>query len=430
MIEDLYLSPVFWLAVGALATIGCVAARSRPLSFGFIAIVLASQYAVHSAVTFGVSSIFWFCAGFWVLLIASLHPRLLLRLGVRPLRRARPFAQTVARAVRAQESVWLALAKIYLVFYGLVRLSTYPWLGGELDIAMRLEASMDNRFVFILSLAILPPIAAIATQWLRRGYVLGVTDWIVAVFTSVALVTSGSKATIIPAVIAIIGAAYLTRRPLRSWKFFAVAGAVVAVVSAAGYAVAVAAGSVQDAIAAILFRLAANTDSLEYLRALGVAPQDYPYAGVGALLPTLARRFGYEYAYPPGVWLHGERYDQWQGFGPNPGIVMDYFGNLWWFGLLAAVVIGVYAVVWTRVGGAVGAAFGCATYLALTDVTLFGAAVLPWAVVLVICLLLDRFAGGRVRASGPVTRITQGVSALPVWLVGGFRSTVRSGRAE
>lgn len=430
MIEDLFLNPAYWLAVAAVLALAALCARARILSFAFVAIAFASQYVVHSYFAFGAQDeVFWFCLLFLVLLVIGLRPELTTRLiGLTTGRGRVDLATRVtqssfARKVAAGEGTLVLVAKAYLIIYGVLRIATYPWLGGALDLSARLDASQENRVVFILGLAILPAIAAIATQWVRRGYTLGVIDWIVLALTGVALLTSGSKATIFPAALAIVGATYLAQRPLRSRRFFVIGGAVTVAVAAVGYATAVATAGVAEAARAFLFRLASNSDSLEYLYAIGARPGDYPFAGPGALIPSLAKRLGMTYDFSPGVWLHGERFGQWEGFGPNPGLVLDYFGNIGWFGLIAAVCIGLYCWSATALRGAAGAVFGSITYLALVDVTLFEAAFVIWALIvagiLAVDALLSRKAGRSLSTSAMATRYRR----LPLFVRGGQKNT-------
>lgn len=420
MTDEVYLSPVFWLAIATVLGCGVVVSRVKILSFGFLAVALASQYVVHAVHLFGFkSNVTWYCILFWVALVSSVNPWWVGR--VRSLlNRGRDATGDVwvkpFPSWSGQPALWITASKIYLITYGLVRLATYPWLGGELDIAERLAASQGNRLVFILGLGILPPIAAVATQWFRRGYRFGLLDLLTITLTMGALLASGSKATIAPAALIMVGAAYFTTRPLRSRQFFIFAGVSVLVISAVGYAIAVAARSANQAIDAILLRLAASTDSLDYLAALAKSPSDYPFAGIGALIPTIAKRLGYAYDYSPGVWLQGERYGQWQGFGPNPGIVMDYFANLSWFALIIPIAIGTYCAFWTHVGGPVGASFASVTYLALVDVTLFQAAVGVWLVVLIVVFLIVRL---RRKASAARDDATDRAASRR-WLYGGI----------
>lgn len=431
MIEDIYLSPAYWLSLVLLVGVTAALTRSRPLSFAFVLLVFASQYVCHAFMAFGAASeITWFSIGFLALLVPALAPDLLLH----PIRwlRGGPSAidrrwvpgPKVSAFAQSQAGTWIIISKVYLLLFGIIRLTTYPWLGGELDLVARLDASTDNRVGFILGLAILPPIAAVATQWLRRGYRLGILDYLVIVLAGGAIVVAGSKATLLPALLAVVGAAYLTPRPLRRPLFFgalAIAGSLIVL---AGYWVSVAADGLLGALTNVAYRVAANTDSLEYLLALGVRPQDFPFAGPGAVVPTLLKAFGGRYDYSPGVWLHGERFGQWQGFGPNPGPLLDYFGNLGWWGLLFAVLIGALCFLAVRVGGALGSSFAATCYFALVDVTLFEAAFGVWFAVLAVVVGFRLISRRSVVVERAMTNARSTWDRVPVWIRGGSRQAV------
>lgn len=429
MIADLYLNPLYWLSLGLIVAASAVLTRSRVLSFPFVLIVFAAQYVCHAFAAFGATSdISWFTIAFLLALIVGLAPQLVrhpvrwLREGDRT-RSVRFPAPAIRSFVRGEEGTWILVSKLYLMVFGIVRLSTYPWLGGELDLVARLEASTDNRWGFLLGLAVVPPIAAVATQWLRRGYRLGVIDYLVCGLAGAAILVSGSKATLLPALLAVVGAAYLTAHPLRRRRFFWILGCIGAAITVGGYWISVAASGFVGALGQLAYRIAANTDSLEYLAALGVHPSDFPFAGIGALAPTLLKALGGTYDYSPGVWLHGERFGQWQGFGPNPGLVLDYFGNLSWIGVIAGAGIGLLCWTSTRVGGAVGASFAATCYLAVVDITLFEAAFGVWFVVL-ICIAGTAIAARRFRVIGNALSRARGLwHHTPKWVRGDLGPT-------
>lgn len=422
MPSDVYLSPLYWCLLACLLGSSAWIAKARIIGFGFMALTFASQFVAHSFVLFGWrSEIFLFCLAFWAFLATALSPRI--DPAFTSLTRNTQFASRLSRStsrLRHLESPWLIISKAYLITYGLLRLLTYPWLGGELDLDARIQASYDNRFVFFMGLGLLPPIAAVATQWLRRNYRLGLIDWLTLLLTLAALVVSGSKATVVPAAVAAVGASYLARRPLRARKYFIGAGAVAGTVGLIGYGVAVGSRSLTDTFNALLFRIAANTDSLDYLAGIDARPQDYPFAGIGALIPTLAKRMGYPYEYPPGVWLYGQAYGRWEGYGPNPGIIMDYFANVGWLGVIFAVLIGLYCRYFSRVAGAVGAAFASVTYLSLADITLFQAGIFFWLAVAALLVLARGIATRIPAARNILERALWPLVNLPIWIGGGF----------
>jgi hypothetical protein len=90
----------------------------------------------------------------------------------------------------------------------------------------------------------------------------------------------------------------------------------------------------------IAYRVVANSEELEYLYVLNFQPDQYPFAGIGALFAPIAKLFGQNIDYPPGVWLYGQRYGNFSGFGPNSGFVIEFFGNLGFFGLGMPLIIG------------------------------------------------------------------------------------------
>lgn len=424
VIEDIYLNPSYWILFVGLLGVGYAVSRVKPLDFAFVGLAYLAQFVAHSLFAFGIASqLFWFCTAFFAFFIATLNPRLSpfrsdSLTGRRVSSRVRTRLASIRDRIREPDEVWILLAKIYLIIYSALRLSTYPWLGGALDIAARLDASQENRLVFFLGLALLPAIAAASTQWLRRAYRFGVIDALAIVGVILALAVSGSKATLLPAVLTIVGAAYFTRRPLRSGRVLGVLASVALVLGVVGYAVAVGASRLTSAFDALLYRVAANTDSLAYLLALDQAPSNYPFAGFGALVPSLFKRLGYTYDYSPGVWLQGSLYGQWEGYGPNPGIVMDYFANLGWLGVLAAIFVALYFLASRWLGGAIGAAFGSITYLAFVDITLFESAFALWVAVLIVLMALWFGSRRSRRLSNARQALTGYLARGPRWLFG------------
>jgi hypothetical protein len=401
MLEDIFLSPHYWASFAILMAAGALLMRARLLDFKFIALGFISQYVVHAVMAFGIfSDIAIFCVLFWLLFVGTLTPWVQ--------NQARTFAtfargrsERVARASEAilekdqvwrsqldgVEKWWVLAAKWFLLVYWACRLIFYPYIAGELDLTVRLEAGQDNRVLFFLGLAVFPAIAACVSVWIRKGYRFRVLDYAVLAIVVVGYLGTGSKVAILPVILIFFGAISFFKKPLREMRLWLVLAGVGGIVIGIRYIFFFPSTGLLELAQQALYRFVANTDSLEYLAAIGKAPEEYPFAGVGALAPMFLKPFGLAYDYSPGVWLHGTRFDQWAGFGPNPGLVMDYFGNLGWWGLLIPVFAGVYMLGWTRVGGAIGCSFIAITYQLFVDVTLFDVPFVFWAAVLAGLLL-------------------------------------------
>ena len=402
MLEELIVNPVYWISVAVLLLGGSVLIGARFLDFKFITLGFISQYAVHATFAFGLNSaIGIFCALFWVLFVATLTPsvrRVVMR-GLTGLRtknatvsRASVAATSIDAAWRAQlagiEKPWILVSKWFLILYWTCRLIFYPYISGELEISDRLEAGQENRVIFFLGLAVVPALAACVAVWIRKGYRFRVLDYVVLAIVTVGYLGTGSKAAILPIVLLLFGAISFFKKPLREMKLWLILAGAGVIVIAVRYIFFFPSTGTAELLHQALYRVVANTDSLEYLSAIGKAPSDYPFSGFGALFPMFLKPFGLDYQYPPGVWLHGTRFGEWAGFGPNPGLVMDYLGNLGWWGLLVPVLAGLYMLGWTRVGGAIGCSFIAITYQLVVDVTLFDIPFALWAAILAAMLFI------------------------------------------
>ena len=374
MIIDLAFDSYFWLSLAGLLIGGCWIISARPMDFPFFVVLVLSQYAVHTWLAFGLNNpltVFSFL--FLIVFLAAA---------------GRGKSATVAlHPLTAMERDWIALAKAYLFLYYSARLIFYPFMGGELLLDERLAAQQRNPLIFTLGLAVQPALAAFMYSWVRPGGRFSKLDLIILFLVALGLVGSGSKGGVITFVLTYLGvASYLERQVLRDKKIV-LAGATVI-----GLTVYVLTRLFPDAELSgigllIVYRLAANTDSVEYLYNDGINPGDYPYAGVGALFPMLFKRVGYAFEYPPGVWLHGTRFGDWSGFGPNPGILMDYYGNLGWFGLAAALGIGLYVHRARLSRSVVGCSFLAAALMLVVDVGIFDITVIVWGgLYLLLCL--------------------------------------------
>lgn len=404
MLEEIYLSPTYWLSFAFLMALGSLLMKARLLDFKFIALGFVSQYLVHTAMALGVhSEIAIFCAIFWLLYVGTLTPWVQGRTLhiISSLRASSKSFDKFSRTLVERDTTWRAeiagielwwvlSAKWFLLLYWSSRLIFYPYIAGELDLSVRLAAGQENRAIFFLGLAVFPAIAACVSVWIRKGYKFRILDFAVLIVVIVGYLGTGSKVAILPVILIVFGAISFFRKPLREMRLWLALAAVGGVVVAVRYIVFFPSAGLLELVQQALYRFVANTDSVEYLAAIGKAPGDYPFSGIGALAPMFLKPFGLVYEYPPGVWLHGTRFGEWAGFGPNPGLVMDYFGNLGWFGLLVAVFAGLYMLGWTRVGGAVGCSFIAITYQLFVDVTLFDIPFVFWALVLVLLLIGSR----------------------------------------
>lgn len=403
MLKEIILEPGYWIALTLLLAAGTLLMRSRILDFKFMALVFASQYVVHAAFAFGITSeIAIFCFGFWILFVGTLstpvhalYHSTMSKFGPQPIDgapatpgRSRAFAARMHGALDRAQRPWILTAKLFLLVYWSIRLITYPYITGALNLNVRLEAGQENRALFFLGLVVLPALGACVAQWIQKGYRFHLLDYAVLLIVVVGYLGSGSKAAILPIVLLYFGATAFYKKPFREMRISLLVAAVAGVVLAVRLFFYFPTDSPRTIVQALLYRVVANTDSLEYLKAIDKAPGDFPFAGLGALAPMFLKPFGLVYDYSPGVWLHGTRFEQWQGYGPNPGIVMDYFGNLGWFGLLVAVFAALYIAFFSRVGGAIGVSFIAIAHKIFVDVTLFELPFLFWAAVLVGLLLL------------------------------------------
>lgn len=394
MIEDLYLNPFYWVAVGGLVALAAIATRSAFLGFRFIVFVFLSQYFVHAFFAFGVTSdVTWFTAASWVLFFVISLPALASVIA-RPVDRLRAVVLPSSDDRRTADSVWFWIARVFLLLFFAVHLVVFPFSLGSLDLGSRLAAQQDNKFFFLVGQLTLPAIAACMAMWLRRGYRFTWIDVLVVVLTAAGLLGGGSKATLLPLALAFFGAAEMAGRRLREFKRLLVAAIIVGGLAAARLLLYFPDQSPLQTASFMLYRIAANTDSLEYLQVIAAAPSAYPAAGPLALIPYISKRFGYAYPYPPGVWLFGQRYGDYGGQGPNSGFVMDFFGDLGWGGLALVVLLAVALVAFRTSRSTLAIAAASVVYLAFVDITLFDVPLLVWTPVAIVAVLLVRFAGG------------------------------------
>ena len=378
----------WWYWVPLIFGVGsiCYFFKITVFDFRFMILIILGQYAIHSLLAFGLRSVIsGFCLSFLFVFLISNHifggPR-----------KKSDLPEVSAPGII--DADWIYFSKMYLVLYYSARLIYYPFFSGELLLDERLAAQQQNQLIFNLGLAVQPAIAACMYYWFicKR---FGLSDWAVVFLCVVGGLGSGSKASVIPLFLTYIGvSSYLGMKPFLN-PLVLVSGAVVS-------GVAVIAlfrffpGLDFEGIASLVgYRLAANTDSLEYIYSTGINPSEYPFSGFGALFPDISKRFGFIFEYPPGVWLHGIRFGNWDGFGPNSGIVMDYFGNLGWPGLMVGCLLGAGVAFFSKRLTAVRCSFLSILSFAVVDVGVFEVAILFWFGVFIALLLLRLGLGAR-----------------------------------
>lgn len=363
----LHASPWYWAAVVAL-TFVLVKLTGRAMGDfeSFVCFILA-QYAVHSVHIFGYSSIPTFCVLFAVLFASSC------RISGR---------HQEAEVYASHEPRWFLICRAYLAVYFGARLILFPFSTGALDLAQRLEIQDQNPVMFLLSLAYLPAVAGFVDGLLGRHRISLVDGGVIAL-TIAGILGSASKGGFFALAVAVIGTLFFRRK--RGRRLSVAMLSIVALAPLAFWQLSnlLNARNVGDVIQAITFRLVANTDSLSYLRVLGRAPDAFPEVGWPSMLPFVARLVGEAPDYSPGVWLHGSATGDWSGFGPNPGIVMDYLGNLGMLGLLVAVAMGIGMQQARRLP--MGApSFLALGHLAVTDVVILQVALGVWVAIYVV----------------------------------------------
>ena len=379
MISDFVTEWYYWLPLLGLVALAARLLGARLLDFQFLIILLLGQYAVHSVIAFGaISRIAIFCILFFALFVAFASHRGALAPHSPPLRKI--------------DVRWMATARLYLLVYYSSRLILYPYLSGELLLDVRLAAQQENPVLFTLGLAVQPALAACMYGWLTSSR-MTLIDKLTIGIVVVGMLGSGSKAAVLPLVLVYFGvASYLGRNWLRNRAALAMIAAAIGLTL---YVLAAFFPDLEfsDVSALVQYRIAGNTDNLEYLSVIGLEPDRFPYAGPGALFPLLSKRFGYEFEFPPGVWLHGMRFGDWSGFGPNSGIVMDYYGNLGWLGLAAAPLLGWYVRSTRDHLNPIRCSFLSMAYIAIVDVGIFDVALVVWGMIWALVVVTRRVRG-------------------------------------
>jgi hypothetical protein len=335
MIEDLVLNPIYWIILFATLLLFRAAIRFRVFDFTFVICLLFSQYVAHLILIFGISTYLLFCLLFIIAFVSGYHGYALL-----------PNLTLDRSANRPDVDRWVArLSKLILVAYYSWRLMNVPILSGPLDLALRLQLQQESRVAFFLGVVMLPPFVACMFYWLRERR-FGWTDGLVVLLAILGSLSSGSKASILPLVLTYVGVrSYLGLHfRVNLWLIAGVAAAgIVFTVMLLTFFPLASAGDIGQLL---LYRVVANTDNLEYLYAADLEPSQYPFSGPIALVPFVSKALGAQIDYPYGVWLHGMRYGDWSGFGPNAGFVIEEFGNLSWAGVFVGAALGAL-VRWT-----------------------------------------------------------------------------------
>jgi hypothetical protein len=392
MISDFSNELYYWGPLLVLVWVISWLCRARVLDFAFIVILVLSQYFLHAVISFGVlHPIGIFCTAFLGLFV------LVARAPERDSVRA--ISVRASRTARSNDDRWFRICRAYLVVYFTARLLTYPFFSGELLLDERLLAQQENRLLFTLGLATQPALAGCMFVWMSNPARLRAFDKLVIAIVAFGLFGAGSKGAIAPLVLTYLGvASYLNKNALANKT---VTLAIVAAALTTAYALGQFFPDLAyaDIASLVQYRIVANTDSLEYIQANGVDPRTYPYAGLGALFPLITKRLGYEFEFPPGVWMHGMRFGDWSGFGPNAGIVLDYFGNLSWFGLVAAILIGLYVRKSGRHFGVIHCSFLAMAPALVVDVGIFDINLMIWGGLGLMLIALQRFRFGRIRLS-------------------------------
>ncbi|MFM2343383.1 MAG: hypothetical protein RLZZ592_3036 [Pseudomonadota bacterium] len=382
MISDLVDSPLYWLVFFGCWLVGLLATRARQFDFNFVLLAVVSQYVAHIAVlyfTYGtLLEVLVFAVSFLVLYLISYHAAM-----------AWPMPNIVLRSkdVRDMGRWWTQACKCYVIVYFGAKLATSPSWGGELDLAERLSAQNENRMLFFIGFAVFPSLVGCMHDWVVRASRRSWLDRAVMIVLVAGLLGSSSKGALLPLLLAYFGVVSAASLPSKGAGY--VYGGLVVIASASVLVLLsmFPALDLTDVLYMMFYRVVANTDSMEYLHDTGLRPEDFPFAGPGALMPFAAKLFGYRFDYPAGVWLHGVRFGVWDGFGPNSGIVMDYYANLGLWGMLAGALLGGYTGLLRRLGGPIGLSFLSIGYLAVVDLLMFEVALCLCIGLLMLCLL-------------------------------------------
>lgn len=389
--------PWYWVLLTLSVTASCFLLRLKVLDFRFIGLVYLCQYFVHTTIATGPSTITKFATLFWLcfLLGACLVPFLGKRLAARRADRGDPTAARRSMDTISLGHIWVLLSRLFLTLYWSVHLIELPPHFGAVDIAQRLSERHADVLISFSGALVLPALTACMWVWLQRGYRLRWFDLIPLGLSLIGMLGSDSKVSVLPLLLAFAGVAVMRRKPLRELRPHLVLAGIGALVLGIRLVLYYPGGNPVVAINAIAYRLAANTDSVDYLIRSGLQPSDYPFAGLPALIPFISKRLGWPYPYGPGVWLYGVTTGNYAGYGPNPGILMDWFANVGWFGLLAALTLGAAGTRLSRGKTAVAASLLAVLWQGFVDIQILELALIPQLLVIGLLLLLSVTPGVR-----------------------------------
>jgi hypothetical protein len=379
VIRDIYLNPVYWLLFAGVMALGRLAIGYRILDFKFILWVYLSQYIAHVTLAFGLSQYLIFCVLFLTAFI----------LGYRGFQNLPNLVLYRTAARDDVERRLVLICKVILLTFYSWRLSSVPIWTGAFDLAARLALQNESRAGFFLGLVMLPLFVGFLYDCVRKGR-FGWADWSLIVISALGALTNGSKITILPLILSYIGVGtYLGRRISLSPLLVvsaAVAGAVM-VFTLSNFFPTLSSGEILDLL---LYRIVANTDNIEYLYTLDVTPDQYPFAGAVSFIPFLSKYLGAQIDFPYGVWLHGMRYAEWAGYGPNAGFLIEQYGNLGWGGLVVGLGLGTL-VRWTeRVRTAFRAMILSFSYTLLVESTMFFMSLFFCLLILVVAFAMHK----------------------------------------
>ena len=372
MIDEIIGWPFYWIILFGCIFFGVFLLKCRLFDFKFLVVLLLSQYVAHSAYFFGGSyyDVSFFCAFFYLIFCLTYKFEFYNKKGVK-------FFLNESGKNKLQLR-WIIFAKLYILIFFFAKFYASPPGISELLLDERLMAQNENKLMFYGGLVLAPAITACIYDWIHRKYRFEVFDVLVFFVVTVGLISSASKSALVPLLFAFLGASsYLKTKAMSLFKIYSLAivcgGGTILVVTKMFPAL-----DYFDVIDLMVYRIIANTDSLEYIFDANVHPESYPYSGLSAFLPFISGIFGFKPEFSPGVWLHGVRFGVWDGYGPNSGLIMDFYGNFSWFGLLGVISLVFYIKECIRLNNVIGCSFLSISYIAVADFVMFQTIVLFW----------------------------------------------------
>jgi hypothetical protein len=390
VIEDLIVSPLYWLILAAIMGAFYFALHFRPLDFKFfIALPIAQRIAHIALLPASYSSTLAFATLTGMVLIIGRYLAVQ-GIGINPGHATWREAQQQL-TVTLENRCYIALAGLFLTLYFGSRLIFYPQFFSVLDLGERLQAQYDHRLIFALFLAAPPALTAVMVRWVSISR-LTIWDKLLAVLLFVGYLSVGSKASIAPIFLTFFGVtAYLGRTGIVGRAVLVLA--IIGIVGGVALSLLLPSLSASQLGQLVLYRIVANTEELEYLYVLGFQPDQYPFAGVGALVAPIAKVLGTTIDYTPGVWLYGQRFNNWTGFGPNSGFIIEFFGNLNFFGLTIPLFLGIAIGYCDRKLSVYGAVLLSIVPLAFMETLMFVAALGTHIILASLAKLVSAFLG-------------------------------------